>query len=150
MPKYLEWDFDNPKHRQRRRQPLPLEGEVLGPEPEPEPTPRIRVEVTHHRYVPRRQRSTVPPWLIVLFIIAALMWMAPLGTIILIAIVSIFVTSAPDDRFCDRRHDRVADRHRDARAVARPAVLTQGIAGAARRGEVRRLCSFNIRLLRHW
>jgi hypothetical protein len=91
MPKYLEWDFDNPKHKQRRRrQSPPLVGEIL----EPEPAPRIRVEVMHRAYQPR-QRSTVPRWLIVLFIIAALMWMAPLGTIILIAIGSIFIAEHP-------------------------------------------------------
>jgi hypothetical protein len=95
MPQYLEWDIDNPKHRQRRRRPPPpvLEGEVL----EPEPTPRIHVEV-HHRYVPR-QRQHVPPWLIVLAIVAALMWMAPLGTIILFAIVSIFFAEHPTIAF---------------------------------------------------
>jgi hypothetical protein len=43
MPKYLEWDFDNPKHRQRRRRPPPPMDEVL----EPEPTPRVRVEIVH-------------------------------------------------------------------------------------------------------
>jgi hypothetical protein len=89
----LEWDFDNPKHRQRRRRPEPvLEGEILLDE---EPAPRIKVEVVHRAYQPRRQRSTVPPWLIVLAIIAVLMWMAPLGTIILIAIVSIFFAEHP-------------------------------------------------------
>jgi hypothetical protein len=33
MPTYLEWDFDNPQHKQRR-QPPPVDGEV----PELEPT----------------------------------------------------------------------------------------------------------------
>jgi hypothetical protein len=92
MPKYLEWDYDNPKHRQRRRRPPPiLEGEIL----EPEPSPRIRVEVTHRTYQPRRQHSAIPPWLVALLIVAALMWWAPLGTIILIAIVSISIAAHP-------------------------------------------------------
>jgi hypothetical protein len=93
----LEWDFDNPKHRQRRRRPEPvLEGDILGPETESyQDKPRIRVEVVHRAYQPRRQHNTVPPWLIVLAIVAALLWMAPLGTIILIAIVSIFFAEHP-------------------------------------------------------
>jgi hypothetical protein len=47
MADYLEWDIDNPKHRQRRpRQPPILEGEIL----EPQPEPRISVTVEqHHR-----------------------------------------------------------------------------------------------------
>jgi hypothetical protein len=89
------WDWPQEPRRGRRRRPEPvLEGEILLDE---EPMPRIRVEV-HHRYVPR-QRQHVPPWLIVLAILAALMWMAPLGTIILIAIVSIFFASHPTIAF---------------------------------------------------
>ena len=65
--RYLEWDYDNPKHRQRRRrQPLPLEGEVLGPELEVEPSSRIQVEIVHHH---RRQRQQVPAWLVVLLVV---------------------------------------------------------------------------------
>ena len=91
MPPYLEWDFDNPKHRQRRRRPeLPLEGEILLDE---EPTPRIRVEVTH-RYQPRRQRQQIP-WLIVLLLVAAVMWISPFGAVVALVIISIFVTAYP-------------------------------------------------------
>jgi hypothetical protein len=91
MPKYLEWDFDNPKHRQRRRRPeLPLEGEILLDE---EPSPRIRVEVTH-RYQPRRH-SAPPAWLIVLLIIAAVMWISPFGAVVALVMLSIFLTAYP-------------------------------------------------------
>lgn len=85
------WDWPPEPRRRGRRQARPLQGEILTPEPEP--SPRIRVEVTH-RYQPR-QRQHVPPWLIVLAIVAVLMWMAPLGTIILIVIGSIFVAEHP-------------------------------------------------------
>jgi hypothetical protein len=75
----LEWGFDNPKHRQRRRRAeLPLEGEILLDE---EPAPRIRVEVVHRAYV-LRQRQHVPPWLIALPIIAAVMWISPFGAVV--------------------------------------------------------------------
>ena len=58
MTKYLEWDYDNPKHRsRRRRQLLPLEGEVLGPEPEVEPRIHVTVE---HRHVNQRQPNILP------------------------------------------------------------------------------------------
>jgi hypothetical protein len=94
MRQYLEWDFDNPKHRQRRRRkPLPLEGEVLGPELEVEPTPRIRVEVTH-RYQPRHH-SAPPIWLIVLLILAAVMWISPFGAVIALVMLGIFVSAYP-------------------------------------------------------
>jgi hypothetical protein len=90
-PKYLEWDYDNPKHRQRRRRPPPpLDGEVLEPE---EPSPRIRVEV-HHRIVPR-QRQHVPPWLVALLIIAVVMWISTFGAVVALVMISIFVTAHP-------------------------------------------------------
>ena len=91
MPKYLEWDFDNPKHRHRHRRSLPLEGEILTNE---EPAPRIRVEVTH-RYQPRRQRQQIPPWLIVLLLVAAVMWISPFGAIVALVMISIFLTAHP-------------------------------------------------------
>ena len=92
MPKYLEWDFDNPKHRQRRRRPEPvLEGEILLDE---QPAPRIRVEVTH-RYQPRRQRQQIPPWLIVLLLVAAVMWISPFGAVVALVMISIFLMAHP-------------------------------------------------------
>jgi hypothetical protein len=69
-----------------------LEGEILLDE---EPVPRIhRVEVVH-RYQPRRQRQHVPPWLIVLLLVAAVMWISPFGAVIAIVMISIFVTAHP-------------------------------------------------------
>jgi hypothetical protein len=91
MPKYLEWDYDNPKHRQRRSPPI-LEGEILTPEEEP--TPRIRIKVTH-RYSLRRQHNTIPPWLIALLIIAALMWVSPFGAVVAIVMASVLIASHP-------------------------------------------------------
>jgi hypothetical protein len=107
MAKYLEWDFDNPKHRQRRRrQPLPLEGEVLGPEVEP--TPRIRVEVVQHhqsRQGPTPQRLVIVAAMIVLGIILlrspysllmlavlipANLWIAMAVTVAALFIISIY------------------------------------------------------------
>jgi hypothetical protein len=91
MPKYLEWDFDNPKHRQRRRpQPPPIDGEVL----EPEPTPRIRVEVVHRAYQPR-QRQHMPRLAIALLIIAAVMWISPFGLIVGLFLISVFLMMHP-------------------------------------------------------
>jgi hypothetical protein len=106
-------------HKARHRPPPALDGEIL------EPTPRIRVEV-HHGYVPR-QRSTMPPWLVALLIIAVLMWVSPFGALIAIVMASAHCV-APYDRFCDRRGDRVGGDRRAARAVAWPVVLTRGIA----------------------
>jgi hypothetical protein len=95
MSEFLEWDFDNPKHRQRRRrQPLPLEGEVLGPELEIEPKSRVRVEVVH-RYQPRRQHDAIPPWAIAILIIGFLCWVSPLGTVIALVIIPIFLAMHP-------------------------------------------------------
>jgi hypothetical protein len=93
MSKYLEWDFDNPKHRQRRRRaPPPLDGEVL----QPEPSPRIRVEHVHHirQHAPIR-RQQVPPWLIVLLIVACLMWVSPLGVVVALFMGAILVMAHP-------------------------------------------------------
>ena len=92
--RYLEWDFDNPKHKQRRRrQPLPLEGEVLGPELEVEPaSSRIQVEIVHYH---RRQRQHVPPWAIAILIIGALAWVSPIGLVIALFMVGVFVTAYP-------------------------------------------------------
>jgi hypothetical protein len=94
MGKFVEWDIDNPVHR-RRRPPQIFEGEVLSPS---EPQSRVRVDVHHHHY---RQRSavdvsvSVPPWFIALLIFAALLWISPIGLIVAIAIVSIFVIQHP-------------------------------------------------------
>ena len=93
MPKYLEWDFDNPKHRQRRRRrPLPLEGEILTAEDEP--TPRITIEhrhVVHHH----RQRQQIPPWAIAILIIGLLCWCSPLGLVIALFMIGALVTAYP-------------------------------------------------------
>jgi hypothetical protein len=75
---------------------LPLEGEVLGPELEVEP--RIRVEVVHRAYQPR-QRQHVPPWLVVLLIIAAVMWMSPFGAVVAIVMLGILLTAHPTIAF---------------------------------------------------
>ena len=79
--------------RRGRRQPSTpvLDGEVLTQQEE---QPRIRVEIVR-RYVPRRQRSAPPAWLIVLVTLAVVMWMAPLGTVIAIVMLSIFLTEHP-------------------------------------------------------
>jgi hypothetical protein len=90
MAKFVEWDFDNPVHRQRRRrQPRPLEGEILEPD---EPSPRIRVEISVRR---QPQRQTLPTWLVVLLIVAGLLWISPIGLIVAIAIVSILAIQHP-------------------------------------------------------
>jgi hypothetical protein len=95
MPKYLEWDFDNPKHRQRRgRPPPPLEGDVLPPE-DKSPAPRIRVEVRHHYQPRQRQAAPVPPWVIVLAIFAALTWVTPLGVVVAVFMGAILVMAHP-------------------------------------------------------
>ena len=88
-----DWPPTMHARRGRRRQPLPLEGEVLGPE-ELEPKTRIhRVEIAVHHH---RQRHSAPsPWLIALLVIAALMWWAPLGTVILIVIVAMGIMAHP-------------------------------------------------------
>ena len=76
MARYVEWDFDNPKHWQRRRRPPPiLDGEILEPEVEPE-QPRIRVEVTH-RYQPPQRRSAPPPWIVPLVVILFFSMVSP-------------------------------------------------------------------------
>lgn len=88
MPKYLEWDFDNPKHRQRRRRPSPpLEGEVLGPEPEVDRTPRIHhVEVVHHH---QRHHGPTPQRLVIIaaFAVLALILVRSPGALILLAVI---------------------------------------------------------------
>lgn len=66
----------------------PIDGDVLPPEPEP----RIHVTITAHR---RRQHSAPPAWVVVLLMIAVVMWMAPLGTVIAIVMLGIFVTAHP-------------------------------------------------------
>jgi hypothetical protein len=88
MAKYVEWDFDNRAHRKRRRRPpTPLEGEVL------EPEPRIHVEVVH-RYQPRRHNA-LPPWVIALLIIAAVMWVSPFGAVVAIVMGAVLVAAHP-------------------------------------------------------
>jgi hypothetical protein len=84
MPKYLEWDIDNPKHRQRRRRrpPPPIEGEVL----EPEPTAVIhRVEIVHHhrRQGPAPQRIVV---VVALCVLAFILLRSP-GALIMLAVL---------------------------------------------------------------
>jgi hypothetical protein len=88
MLKYLEWDYDNPKHRRRRRRPpSPLDGEVL----EPEPTPRIhRVEIIHHH-----RRHDVPAWIVPLAIIVLLSLVSPYALIVTIVLIAVFVTMHP-------------------------------------------------------
>jgi hypothetical protein len=94
MTERYEWDYPPTMRPRRGRRPRIETVEILPPR-QPEPERHIRVTVTAHR----RQRQHVPPWLIVLLIIATLMWMAPLGTIILIAIVSIFIAEHPTIAF---------------------------------------------------
>jgi hypothetical protein len=97
MSERLEWDYP-PTMRQRRNRRLaqgrdrvlPMDGEIL----EPEPEQRIRVEV-HHAYQPQRQREQIPGWLIALLVFAGLLWLSPIGLIVAIAIVSIFVIQHP-------------------------------------------------------
>jgi hypothetical protein len=86
MADYLEWDIDNPAHRSRCSRP---QVEVL----EAEAEPRIHVEV-RHRYVPR-QRQQMPPWLVALLIIAAIMWISPFGAIVTIIMGAALVTAHP-------------------------------------------------------
>ena len=81
MADFLEYDFDNPAHRQRRRrQPLPLEGEILEPEPE-QPT----VHVVHHyrRHGPTPQRIVI----IAAFAILALVLLRSPGALVLLAVM---------------------------------------------------------------
>jgi hypothetical protein len=86
MTEWKEYDFDNPAHwRPRRRRPTI---EYMEPEDE---QPRVTIEL-HHRFVPR-PRERIPPWLIVLVGIALLMWWAPLGTIVAIALMTVFATA---------------------------------------------------------
>jgi hypothetical protein len=56
---------------------------------------RIRVEVVHRAYQPRRQHSTVPPWLIALLILVAVMWISPFGAVVALVMISIFLTAHP-------------------------------------------------------
>jgi hypothetical protein len=82
MPKqYLEWDIDNPKHRQRRpRQPPPLDGEVL------EPEPRIRVEVVHRHQPPRRSIAPQMVTIAALVVLVLILFRSP-GALILLAVL---------------------------------------------------------------
>jgi hypothetical protein len=92
MAQRYEWDFPPTMRPRRRRPPPPLEGEIL--EPQSEPPPRIhRVEV-FHRYQPR-QHSGLPPWVIALLIIAAVMWVSPFGAVVALVMLAVFVTSHP-------------------------------------------------------
>ena len=86
MTKYLEWDYDNPKHRsRRRRQLLPLEGEVLGPEPEVEPRIHVTVE---HRHVNQRQPNILPRLVtIAAFVVLALILVRSPGALIMLAVL---------------------------------------------------------------
>jgi hypothetical protein len=80
MPKYLEWDFDNPKHhRQRRRHPRPpLEGEILTPDSERQ---TIRIDVHHHS-------SILPQAAIVgAFVVVALILVRSPGALIMLAVL---------------------------------------------------------------
>jgi hypothetical protein len=86
----LEYDFDNPAHRQRRRPPPPLEGEILPSESEP----RIRVTV-EHRHVNHRQRQHIPPWAIAMLIVGALCWLSPFGLIVGFVLISVFLAMHP-------------------------------------------------------
>jgi hypothetical protein len=86
-----------------RRPPPPLEGEILLEE---EPTPRrietveilpprqpehhVRVDVHHHR-----QRQHMPRLAIALLIIAAVMWISPLGVIIALVLIAAVLMMHP-------------------------------------------------------
>jgi hypothetical protein len=77
----LEYDFDNPVHRQRRcRPPPPLEGEILTPEPEPT---IVRVDVRH------RRRSIAPRVVTIgaLVIVVLILFRSPGALILLAALV---------------------------------------------------------------
>jgi hypothetical protein len=70
MTKHLEWDFDNPAHRRRRPRV-----EVLGPE---EPLrARLDVTITRHR--------SMPPWMMPVAIIVAVLLLWRYGFALLIA-----------------------------------------------------------------
>jgi hypothetical protein len=80
----LEWDYDNPKHRQSRRRPHPpLEGEIL--EPQSESEPRIHVNVNVHH----RRSGNLPRFVIVgaLLILAVIMLRSPGALILLGALI---------------------------------------------------------------
>lgn len=94
MTKY-EWDFPptmRPRRGRRRRPPPILEGEILEPELEREPHIRVSVE---HRHVNHRQRQQIPPWLIVLLIIAVVMWISPFGAVVALVMGGILLTAHP-------------------------------------------------------
>jgi hypothetical protein len=84
----MEHDFPPTMRQRRRRQPI-LEGEILTPQSEPQP--RIRVEVRHTYSQRQREQIQIPPWLIVLLIVAGLLWISPIGVIVAIAIVTVLV-----------------------------------------------------------
>ena len=88
------WDWP-PTKKYHRKSQRPQIG-VLSPEEEP--TPRIRVEVVHRAYQPR-QRQHVPPWLVALLIIAAVMWISPFGAVIAIVMASVLIASHPTIAF---------------------------------------------------
>ena len=81
-----------PRRGRRRRPPPILEGEILEPELEREPHIRVSVE---HRHVNHRQRQQIPPWLVALLIVAAVMWISPFGAVIALVMISIFLTEHP-------------------------------------------------------
>jgi hypothetical protein len=60
---------------------------------------RIRVEVVRRAYQPR-QRQHVPPWLVALLIIAAVMWISPFGAVVTIVMIAVLVTSHPTEALC--------------------------------------------------
>jgi hypothetical protein len=79
-----DWPPTKKYHRKARQPQI----EILEPE-----QPRIhRVEISVRR---QPQRQTLPPWLIVLLIVAGLLWISPIGLIVAIAIVTILAIQHP-------------------------------------------------------
>jgi hypothetical protein len=92
MTEWREWDWP-PEPKKRSRRPRIQTVEILPPrQPEPERRIHVNVNVHHRRNV---SISGIPPWLIVLVIVAALCWVSPFGLVVALVMGGILLTAHP-------------------------------------------------------
>ena len=91
QPMEHDWPPTMGPRRGRRRPRI----EVLPPQEE-EPQQASRITIEHRHVVHHRQRQqTIPPWAIAVLFIGVLCWISPLGTVIALVMIGLFVTAHP-------------------------------------------------------